>query len=86
MRTPNEEAVRGVIHDWREAIIAKEKLDQGFLKEVLLAMTEGMLMLDDRIASVMGDEWKGARTIIAMQDEMNEMRYKMILLQEALRK
>lgn len=84
MRDPRNESVRSVIFDWRDAIEAKEKLDQKFIREVLLAMTEGLLALDERVTSLSTQEWRGMREVIALQDEMNEQRYKMILLQKAI--
>lgn len=84
MRDPRDEAVRSVIFDWRDAIETKEKLDQKFIKEVLLAMTEGLLALDERVASLSTQEWRGIRECIRLQDELNEQRYKMILLQKAM--
>lgn len=84
MRDPRDEAVRSVIFDWRDAIEDKEKIDQKFIKEVLLAMIEGLLALDERVASLSTQEWRGMRECIRLQDEMNEQRYKMILLQKAM--
>lgn len=84
MRDPRDEAVRSVIFDWRDAIEAKEKLDGKFVREVLLAMTEGLLALDERVASLSTQEWRGMRECVRLQDELNEQRYKMILLQKAI--
>lgn len=84
MRDPRDEAVRSVIFDWRDAIEAKEKLDSKFVREVLLAMTEGLLALDERVALLSTQEWRGMRECVRLQDELNEQKYKMILLQKAM--
>ncbi len=84
MRTPEDEAMRATIHDWHEATINQEKMTQTFIKDALIAIFEGMLTLDSKIASLAGQEWKGFKQMVDLQDEMNEQRYKMILLQRAI--
>lgn len=84
MRNPEDEAIRATMHDWREAAINQEKLTQAFLKDALIAIFEGMLALDAKIASLSGQEWKAFKQIVDLQDELNEQRYKMVLIQKAL--
>lgn len=84
MRTPEDDAMRSTMYEWHEALINQEKLTQTFLKDALIAIFEGMLSLDTKIASLTGQEWKGFKQMVDLQDEMNEQRYKMILLQRAI--
>lgn len=86
MRTPDDEAMRSTMHEWHEAAINQEKLTQTFLKDALVAIFEGMLALDSKVASLAGQEWKGVKQMVDLQDEMNLQRYKMILLQQAINK
>jgi hypothetical protein len=86
MRTPEDDALRSVMHEWHEATINQEKMTQTFIKDALVAIFEGMLTLDARIASLAGQEWKGFKQMVDLQNEMNEQRYKMILLQRAIAK
>ena len=85
MRTPEDEAMRATMHEWQEAVINQEKLTQTFLKDALVAIFEGMLTIDSKIASLSGQEWKGFKQMVDLQDEMNEQRYKMILLQQTIK-
>jgi hypothetical protein len=76
--------MRSTMHEWHEAATNQEKITQAFIKDALVAIFEGMLSLDAKIASLSGQEWKGFKQMVDLQDEMNEQRYKMILLQQAI--
>ncbi len=80
MENPENKAMRSVIYEWQESIINKDKIDQAFLKDALLAVVEGLLSLDSRISDLASQEWRGAREIYELRDELNLQRYKMINL------
>ena len=84
MRTPEDEAMRATMYEWQEAVINQEKITQTFIKDALIAIFEGMIAMDAKIASLSGQEWKGFKQMVELQDEMNSQRYKMILLQKAI--
>lgn len=81
---PEYQAMVENLQEQRADIELCDKITQSILREAMLAMFDGLLLLERRIASMADQEWKGAREIYNMQDEMMAMRYKMILFEKAL--
>lgn len=84
-RKPEEQALRATLREWQEAINDTDRLEQDFVRDALLAVFEGMLNLEERMAWVLKTDWKNGAIIQEFQDELNMMRYKMINLDSGLR-
>lgn len=84
-KIPEQDAVKAAMFDWRETIEEAQEMDLAFVKEALAAVFDGLISLEQRIASLGGQEWKGARQVYEVQEEVLAMRYKMILFEQALK-